>query len=247
MKSRPFFDLVKWELEEYLSFPMLELLIVVAVYSVFSTPILTVSSGDTYANLHWGIQNVFFFSIFVIGAIFARSFAGSLAKGETKQILSYPVKRWQLFMSKFTVLFLVISAVYCSVFSANMYLHVLSPLEPMLYVSMLGLILEILFFCSLSVTFSLIVKNEIVTILAPILLLSGVEGILKTMSYWSYADRFKLMFSYFSSLIHSKIPFGTMHPTTFEELVLSIAIPIGLSVLLLVLSLVYFTRLQELD
>ncbi|HDQ06075.1 MAG TPA: hypothetical protein ENN36_05075, partial [Candidatus Bathyarchaeota archaeon] len=210
MQTEHFFNLMKWELEEHLSFPMLEIIIGIAIYSILTTPPLFFLSDMTYSNLHWGIQNVFLFLIFVVSAIFPRSFAGSFVRGETKLLLSYPVKRWQLFLSKFISLFLAVSVVYCAVFSLNVYLQGLNPFEPLFYVSLLGLLLQMLLFCSIAVSLSLIVKNEIVSILASILFLYGVEGIVSAGSYWSYTGRFKFLFGYFGLRTHGELPMGLM-------------------------------------
>lgn len=247
MQSKPFIQLMKFELEEYLGFPMLEIILVIAIYSIFTMPLASFNVNSSYSNLHWGIQNVFFFSIFVISAIFARSYAGSFVKGETKLLLSYPIKRWQLFMSKFVVLFLAISIVYSGVFSVQAYLQALNPFEPMLYVSMLGLILQILLFCSIAMSLSLVIKNEVVSILAPILFLYGLENIVDSGSYWSYTGRFKFLFGYFGLQTHGELPIGLMNNPSIENVVLSIIIPLVFSAVLIILSLTYFTRVMEID
>jgi ABC-type transport system involved in multi-copper enzyme maturation permease subunit len=238
---------MRWELEEYMSFPILEIFIVVAIYSILTMPSLEFLSDKTYSNLHWGIQNVFLFLIFAVSAIFARSFAGSFVKGEIKLLLSYPVKRWQLFLSKFVSLFLVVFVVYCAVFSVQIYLQVLSPFEPMFYVSLLGLLLQMFLFCSITVCLSLLVKNEIISILLSILFLYGLEGIVSAGSYWSYTGRFKFLFGYFGIMTHGELPSGLMNNPTIENVVIAIIIPIVISTFLLILSLTYFTRVMEID
>ncbi len=205
-------------------------------------------ANATYSNLHWGIQNAFLFLIFGVSAVFSRSFAGSLAKGETKLLLSYPIKRWQLFLSKFVSLFAVISIVYSSAFSIQIYLLGLSPLEPMVYVSLFGLLLQLLLFCSISVVLSFILKNEIVSILASILLLYGLESIASSgITYWSSAGRYKILFGYFGLFTHGELPSGFMFIPTIGDVAIAIAIPLLLSVSLIIICLVYYIRLMEID
>lgn len=247
MQLRDSLKLMRWELEEYTAFPLLEVLIMVAIYSILTMPLGEIDVAKSYSNLHWGIERVFLFLIFGVGAVFSHSFAGSFAKGEIKLLLSYPVKRWQLFLSKFTALFLVLFAVYGAVFSVQVYILSLSPFEPMFYVSLLGLLLQLLFFCSITVTFSLITKNEIISILVSILLLYGLENIVSSGSYWSSTGQFRIIFGYFGYLTHGELPTGLMMNPTLENLALAISIPLALSAILLSASLLYFTRVMEID
>lgn len=247
MNSKILVRLMKWELEEYMSFPLFEILLVVSIYSILNMPALTIIPDVTYSNLHWGIQEVFFLLIFVVSAIFARSFAGSFVKGEIKLLLSYPIKKWQLFVSKFSILFFIISVVYCAIFSAQIYLLDLNPFEPMIYVSMLGLILQILLFSSIAMSLSLLIKNEIISILAPIFLLYGLESVVGSTSILSYTGRFKILFGHCGLLIHGELPLGIMNAPTIEGVVLSVVVPIVFSAFLVILSLIYFTRVMEID
>jgi ABC-type transport system involved in multi-copper enzyme maturation permease subunit len=247
MQLREQFKLMRWELEEYTSFPMLEVLIVVAIYSVLTMPMGEMDPAKSYSNLHWGIQTVFLFLIFTVGALVSHSFAGSFGKGETKLLLSYPVKRSQLFLSKFTALFLVLSAVYGAVFSAQFYLLSLSPLEPLFYVSLLGVLLQLLLFCSITVTFSLALKNEIISILASILLLYGLENVVSAGSIWSSTGQFKVVFGYFGLLAHGELPSGLMIVPTIENFALAVCIPLAISGILLTASFLYFNRIMEID
>jgi ABC-type transport system involved in multi-copper enzyme maturation permease subunit len=238
---------MKWELEEYLSFPAIEIIIAVAIYSILTLPPLEFFTNKTYSNLHWGIQNVFLYLIFVVSAIFALSFSGSYVKKETKLLLSYPVKRWQLFLSKFSALFLTVFVVYSAVFSLQVYLQLLSPFEPMFFVTLLGLFLQMLLFCSIATSLSLIIKSEIISILASILLLYGLEGILSPGSYWSYTGRFKFIFGYFGVITHGELPSGLMNNPTIENVAISVVIPLVISSFLLISSLFYYTRIMEID
>ncbi len=247
MQLKDSLKLMRWELEEYTAFPMLEVLIVVAIYSILTMPLGEIDAAKAYSNLHWGIQTVFLFLIFGVGALVSRSFAGSFAKGETKLLLSYPVKRSQLFLSKFVALFLVLAAVYGSIFSVQVYILSLSPLEPLLYASLLGLFLQLLLFCAITATLSLITKNEIISILASILLLYGVENVVNTGSYLSSTGRFNVIFGYFGLLAHGELPTGLMINPTIESVAIVIFIPIALSASLLAGSLLYFTRIMEID
>lgn len=104
MAQHKFLGLMRWEIEEYLSLPLLIFLVASAIiatlsYTYFGAP-------TPYYNLFYGSGTVLLILALVAGAFFARSYAGSIGRGETKLMLSYPIKRSQLFLSKFTALFL---------------------------------------------------------------------------------------------------------------------------------------------
>jgi ABC-type transport system involved in multi-copper enzyme maturation permease subunit len=72
----------------------------------------------------------------------------------------------------------------------------------MIYISFFGLLLQLLLFCSISVALSLVVKNEIVSILASILLLYGLENIVSSgVTYWTSTGDIRL-FLRFSGYQH---------------------------------------------
>jgi hypothetical protein len=153
-----------------------------------------------------------------------------------------------LFLSKFIALFSVISVVYCSVFSFQVYLLGLSPIEPMVYVSFLGLILQLLLFSSLSVALSIIIKNEVVSILASILLLYGVENIASSsITYWTSAGRYKILFGYFGLLTHGELPSGFMFIPTINDVAVAIIFPLLLSFFIITICFFYYTRVMEID
>ena len=241
--------LLTWELEEYLAFPILEIVIIIAVFTVLSPAIIETSATRSYSNLLSGIQPVFLFLIFVAGALFCHSFAGSLSKGETKLILSYPVQRSHLFLSKFIALFTVIFAVYAGVFALQIYLLALSPFEPLLYASLLFLALQLLLVCAISTALSIITKNEMLSILVSALLLFGIENIAARISLVSFTGRFTNGFAFVSQQVHGILPLGAgvSAAPTMGDALLSLFLTIGISAFLLVFSYVYYTRKMEID
>ena len=142
MAQHKFLGLMRWELEENLNLPLLAFLVASAIVATmvnynFGSPY------REYTRLYYSSGTVFLISSLVAGAFFARSFAGSIGRGTTKIVLSYPIKRSQLFLSKFLALFLVISAIYLPVFSVHVYVDGLAAFGPMVLLSLLGLLLQL--------------------------------------------------------------------------------------------------------
>ena len=234
--------LLVWEFEQYLAFPMVEIIIVIAVLTVLTPAIIETLPGISYNNLLSGIQLIFLFLIFMSGVLFCHSYAGSLSRGETKLILSYPVQRSKLFLAKFIALFTVFSIVYVGVFALQLPLLVLNPFEPVFYVSMLLVLLHLFLVCTIATALSVVTKNEVLSILTSVLLLFGIESIASIGSLATFTGRFTMVFSFFRHQFHGDLSFVPM----FDVLV-SVFVVLGVSVLLFVFSYVYFTRKMEID
>jgi len=242
-----FFRLILWELQEYLNFPMLEILVFVVIYSVLNQPTIEISISDGYSNLHFGLQDIFFFMMLAAGVLISRSFGASISKGEIKTLLSYPLKRWQVFAAKFTALYFVLLCIYTAVFSVQIYLLKLSIFEPMFYVSVLGLALQLLLMCSVTTVIVLVAKNEIISSFASILLLYGLENVVSPMSVSSYRGRFDILFGYFGVMTRGRLPVPMIIEYTLNDALLAVSIPIGISALLLLFAVTYFVRIMEID
>lgn len=248
MKLKTFWRLVRWSFEEYLSFPMLEVLVMSAIIGVLAQIYQIPFFSSSYSFICTQTNSLFMFLTFGVSAVFARGFAGSMARGEDKLLLSYPVKRWHLFLSKFTAMFLTFLFVYFAAFAMHLHLNVLSPVEPMFYVALFALFIQILLSCAVTVAISMVTKKEIVAMLASILFLLGFENITGQLSYLSAIGRFKYIFAYFGELIRGVRPFGLESLVfTTDDIFLAVSIPLFVSLVLLVVSFVYFTRFMEVD
>ncbi|MEM1673366.1 MAG: ABC transporter permease [Candidatus Bathyarchaeia archaeon] len=239
MNLKSLFRLIIWELEENWSFPILEIVISAAIFSILNQPITHLEFETRYRNLISNMGITHLILILIVGAVFSRSFAGSLSRGEIKTLLSYPIKRWILFLSKFYTNFIVIFAVYVAVFSLHIPLLALSPFEPIFYVLLTSLLLHLMLLCAVAIFLSLMIKNEIISFLASILLPLGLEVIAGNDKFLSFYGRFELFFNYFEQLTRGRLP-----EIAFQDVVLVISLPIFISVLLFTLSFIYFSNMQ---
>jgi ABC-type transport system involved in multi-copper enzyme maturation permease subunit len=232
--------LLVWELEESFAFPMLEVIVMIAVFTVLTPAIKEFSPAYSYDNLTTGIQSIFLFLIFIAGVLFCHSYAGGISKGETKMVLSYPVQRSKLFLAKFLAPFTVLAIVYVGVFALQIPLLALNPLEPMFYASVLLVLLQLLLVCTISTVLSVVTKNEVLSILASALLLFGIETVASE-SLVSFTGRFTTGFNFIRQYVYG----ASSAPLT--EGLSSVFVVGGISVLLFVFSFVYFTRKMEID
>lgn len=247
MELPSFIRLIRWELEEYLSLPVLSFIIASAILAVLVQASSGFLPGSNYVNLYHGSGTVFMILTLVAGAFFSRSFAGSLGRGETKLLLSYPVKRWELFLSKVTALFVVIFVIYSTAYSMHLYLDGISLFEPMFYLTLFAFLLQLMIACGVSVAVSMVTKNEIMSMMASVLLLLGIDNIAGTQNYLSSQGRFRFLFQYFGELTHGAPPLGDEFIVTTDDIVILVSIPVLVFVVLLFLSFVYFTRVMEVD
>jgi len=234
--------LLIWELEECFAFPMLEVILIIAIVTVLTPAIIEFSSASSYYNLTSGIQPIFLFIIFVTGVLFCHSYAGGISRGETKMVLSYPVQRSKLFLAKFIALFTVLSIVYIGVFALQVPLLALNPFEPMFYASLLLVLLQLFLVCTISTILSVVTKNEVLSILASALLLFGVESVASSGSLVTFTGRFTSGFTFVRQYVY-----GGLSSTPLIDGLFSVFAVGAVSVLLFVLSYVYFTRKMEID
>lgn len=246
MAQHKFLDLMRWELEEYLNLPLLAFLVASAIVVVL---IDTGNPGSyrDYTTLLYGSDTVLLILALVAGAFFARSYAGSIGRGEAKIMLSYPMKRWQLFFSKFTALFLVTYAIYASAFSLHIYLDGLTVFAPMVLLTLFGLLLELMLACSVAIGISMVTKNEIISVLATVLMLFGVDSVLGYHNILSADGRVFYLLQYFGEQLYGTLPFTSFSAVTANETLLAVVAPIAIFVVLIVGAFLYFTRFMEVD
>lgn len=248
-RSEPnnFFRLIQWEIQEYLNFPIVEMLVFLAIYSVINQPTVVISHSMSYNNLRFGVNDITFFMTLGVGALVSRSYGASISKGEIKMLLSYPLKRWQVFISKFIALYIVLTCIYGVAFSFQIYLLKLNLFEPLFYISVLSIALQLLVMCSVSTLIVMLIKNDIISIFASILFLYGFENVVSSSTLSSFTGRFNTIFGYFGVLTHGTVPIGLVREYTLNEVVFALFIPIIISLILLGITLTYFVRVMEVD
>jgi len=245
MGQHKFLGLMRWEIEEYLSLPLLAFLAASAViatlsYTYFSAP-------SPYYNLFWGSGTVLLILALVAGAFFARSYAGSIGRGETKLMLSYPVKRSALFLSKFTTLFLVVFVIYIPVYYLHVYIDGIAAFDPLVFLALFGLLLELMLACSVAIGISIVTKSEIMSILATVLLLFGLDSILGWNNVLSAQGRVYYLLQYFGEQLHGTLPIPSTYGVTADGTLLAVLLPIIVFAVLIGGSYLYFTRVMEVD
>lgn len=247
-KSNPrtFQRLVLWEIEECLNLPVLSLIIASAIIAVLVQTSSSRALANSYINLYDGSSTIFLVLTLVASTLFSHSFAGSLGKGELKRMLSYPVKRWQVFLSKVIAINLIVFGVYASAFTLHLYLSSLSIFEPLFYVSAFVMFLQLLLVCAIAIAISMITKSEVMSILTSFLLILGIDYNVGVNSYFSSQGRFMYIFGYFERAVHNT-NMAIYTPVTVEQISFSIAIPIVAAAVALAAAFVYFTRKMEVD
>ncbi|NLB74895.1 MAG: ABC transporter permease subunit [Crenarchaeota archaeon] len=249
-KPRTFSRLVLWEIEGCLNLPILSLIIASAIIAV----LVQTSSGrpfaNSYINLYAGSSTLFLILTLIACTLFSHSFAGSFGKGEIKRLLSYPVKRWQVFLSKVIAITLIVFIAYATAFTLNLYLNSLSITESLFYVSLFAIFLQLLLVCAVSVAISTVTKSEVMSILISFLLILGLDNAFNIQSYFSSQGRFTYIFGYFERLTHPNASIFSMvtdTPVTIEQLTMSVAFPILVAAIVLSTAFIYFTRKMEVD
>ncbi len=243
---KTFSRLFLWEIENCLNLPVLALIVASAILAVLVQSKSISGFSHNYTDLTTGASTIFLILTLVTCTLFSHSFAGSFGRGDLKRMLSYPVKRWQIFVSKVFALNLIIFGIYASAYSMNLYINAISLLEPMFYVSLFTIFLQLLFVCAISVGISMIAKSELISIVVSFLLIFGLDNSFNS-SIFSSIGRFNNIFGYFEQIIHPGGHSVSSMAVTFEQFTGSIVFPLLTAVVVLMIVFVYFTRKMEVD
>jgi len=248
MRRKGFIRLIIWELEEYWSFPIPEIIIFIAVFSLLGYTPAPTSFSMRYWLLENSLTRTPIFLILIVGVLFSRSLAGSIGNREMIVLLSFPVKRWHIFLSKLIVNFLMIFIIFGSILMSNIPLLALSPLEPAAYISLMILLLQLLFLSSVTIVMSLITKNGIASILTSILLLYGLEFALcdepTPLKCFSLDGGVRIMFDY---LVRVFYPLPRGGRFTYIDFILALLFPLLTSITLIISAFIYFQWIMEID
>jgi ABC-type transport system involved in multi-copper enzyme maturation permease subunit len=184
--------------------------------------------------------------ILIIGTIIPRTFAGSLNRREMVVLLSYPTKRWKVLLSKIAVGFAVPFVALSVGVLLNTHLVGTSFLRLEPYILMGVIAIQLLYWCSLSMAISIFLKNEIVSIFVFLLLMLGLEFNPLTLSgQYAYLTQLRsnmVMFDYISCFIY-----GSQSRYSFSDFSVAISFPLLVSLALILLSMVYFEKVMQLD
>jgi ABC-type transport system involved in multi-copper enzyme maturation permease subunit len=189
--------LIRWELEKTFSAPMLAIMLAVALYvfvpHTFGTSNNPSSGVPSVASLLGGwaylwvyalgnaASGSYMFSVFVFAAVASLSLSRDISSGYMKALLSYPIGRARLFLSKFFVSLIVPFLVFtiCLLLVGALVfpsLFVKIPLPEMAYVILIMLI-QMYFMLSISITVSLHVRQPIISFLASVVALIGAQQV----------------------------------------------------------------------
>lgn len=156
-----------------------------------------------------------------------------------------------MFFSKFFANFIVFYLLLCSVLVTEAVLMGFSFFSPLVGFTMISLLISLLFLCSISLVFSLLIKNEALSFFSSFFIVYGLEyyvsGLKKpyntcfSVSYGSVNIAAYLLKSYYSG------KFSMFSNVTFKMFSLSLMFQICVMVFLFLFSLVYFVYFLEVD
>ena len=256
-------EIMKWELKNLLRFPILEIIIVFAVFQIGVIGYINIipSGGLSIHSFHLEIGKVTYGMItenlinskiiiyFITSLLFTISFAYELDTNLTKIYMSYPVKRRDYFISKFAGCFAVIFLTFLSagigfaVFIDGSYASI-NIVSPFILVYMLTLFLLLFFASSVATTVAVFSKNTALSFIGTFFVLYIFDSI---------ATNIKLSPSYFLDNIWNQFFTGlaTCHEgqivyhISYTEVIKTIYPPLFLSSVLFFISFVYYTKYFE--
>jgi ABC-type transport system involved in multi-copper enzyme maturation permease subunit len=230
--NKKLLQLMHWELEEIWRFPALELFVAIVVFFALNTP----RSDITYTFSNF---QLFIIQVILVAVFYARSVASCIEKREILVLLSNPIKRTSLFLSKFLTNLLIIFLICASVVVAGSYLMFLEPWDTKVFIGLLIVFINILFLSTLSFTSSLILKTTWGGTILPVIIYFGLAfGIPQS------ADFPRVIPPTGSNVIFDYLTRTAYSQYTFEEFIVALAFPIIASTILLLAAFLYFRRME---
>lgn len=227
------FQLMLWELEEIWRFPALEFVVGVAVFFGLNTPRFDITY--TFVNFLLCLMQVI-----IVATFYARSVAACIEKREILVLLSHPVKRTSLFLSKFLTNLLVIFLIFGSVVVAGAPLMLLEPWDIKVFIGLMIVFINVLFLSALSFTSSLILRSTWAGTILPIMVFFGLAyGIPQEFNFPKAIPPTGnyVIFDYLSKT-------STFCQYTFEEFIVALASPIIISIVFLLVAFLHFRRME---
>jgi len=231
--------LTRLELDAYWGFPTVELVVFTGLLSVANR--LETGSGQLNQGFYgFGIL----IQILMIGTITPRTFAGSINRREMVVLLSYPTKRWKILLSKIVVSFAVPFIALSLGVLLNTYLFGASFLTFAPYVLMLVIAIQVLYWCSLSMFISIMLKNEIVSVFVFLLFMFGLElNPLTASGQFAYLTQLRSNMVMYGSILSLVQGSGTLS----SDFGIAIGFPLLVSFALILLAIAYFEKVMQLD
>lgn len=254
-------SLVRWEFLKDLKFPVIELIIVSAIY--ISLPnLMVIHSGlllskeslgenifttfmkDYVFRLGIGFIGSYDVVVFIYSLLTSMGFALEISSGNLRLLFSYPLKKRDIFLIKFLCLFILPSFIYVATgflilfllgYSMFFYADIV-----LITLTILVFLLETFFVFSVSLSFSLFLRDPLASFMSSFLVLYGLYrliGVLPSrIKIFIVPENLEnLLFLYKLKSISYQV----------DILYFSIILTIVLSISLFLVSYIYFTRVYE--
>ncbi len=183
---------------------------------------------------------------FLAGILFASNVARGFENRELLTLLTCPVKRTYVILSKFFLNFLIVYFA-CSVpFVLDMLLLGISPLSFEMYVWLFLLSLPILFMCSIALFASVMLRMSASSAIVPPIIYLGLTKLLLSTN----RDIYELLHSRWDEILFNILRNWLQHSSTSLvniELLYILIYRLLLPTLLVVLSTLYFQKMLQLD
>ena len=247
--------LLLMEIENIWRFPTIELVIATAILNALRTPFPILPQNEqvavTFFIANPALTMSTLFLSFIIPVLVARVFAKGLSGNETRVLLSYPVKRWEILLSKVTVVLLPTFAIFSIVFFFNtFYMYQLSVSNPLPYAFLVPQFFSVALMTALAFIISLFAKDELKAVLFSLFILLFLGFSSEQMGapyrYISPAQGSTLIMRYLEFLYYGNLSnFLRSHPIL--ELQLAFGFPIVTTIVLLSVVFLYFQHKLDID
>ncbi|MCD6264118.1 hypothetical protein J7L60_06920 [Candidatus Bathyarchaeota archaeon] len=239
-------NLIRWELESNLSFPIPELILFAFLtfsLGISSPGILARGSGLDELEQIFGAM-LFLISV-TVGPIFSHNIAREFTDRELITLLTQPVKKWMVLSAKLITNLLMLYIASALPLILETYLLLVEKPVQALPALLLTLLIYLLFVCGVVTAFALTTRSVTTTILGSLFLFLGLEFL----ASWtpSYKNVSPTQASLTILCFLENVLGGTSYKVSLSDFLEAFLFLFSLSTLLLASSIMYFHYIMELD
>ena len=166
--------LLSWEIEENLSFPILEFLVFISI--VFSLFVYNPAFDFTVNDFLIFLSISAYPLLISVSLLYAKSYGESLSNGKIKLLLSYPVRRCEVFLAKYLTNFFFLFLTFSIILLFNAYLNQIETFSVVI-ISVSALLIVIFLFSAVATLISLIIKSNALSAITIFAIFFGFDNI----------------------------------------------------------------------
>ncbi len=241
-------SLISWEIEENLSFPIPEFIIFISI--VFSLLVSNPAINFTVSDFLMFFNGSAYPILISVALLYAKSYGEPISNGKIKLLLSYPVRRREVFFAKYLTNFIFLLLTFGSILFFNAYLTQIDTFSVIL-ISFAALVIVIFLLSTVATFISLAIKSNALSAITIFAIFFGIDSIARSLD-----KPYNIIFSLTQGgyniakyiISQQNVGLQLLGKEISESVFMTIlALNTGIAITAFIVSFVYFVYFLEVD